>query len=129
MSNFFQRRRLKKAKKHILHEARHARYMREDIAEPEVLERLSALEKELEASWARGNSDEMEGVFKQLNDQVRAVYPAPEGAHKMRENVEIVVVALAVALGFRTYFIQPYKIPTGSMQPTLNGIRMGRRPK
>jgi signal peptidase I len=32
------------------------------------------------------------------------------------------VVAVAVAMGFRAYFIQPFKIPTGSMQPTLYGI-------
>jgi len=39
--------------------------------------------------------------------------------------VEIFAVALTVAMGFRTYFIQPFKIPTGSMQPTLYGITVG----
>ena len=39
-----------------------------------------------------------------------------------RENVEILVVAIVVAMGFRAYFLQPFKIPTGSMQPTLYGI-------
>ncbi|TAL04358.1 MAG: signal peptidase I [Verrucomicrobia bacterium] len=39
-----------------------------------------------------------------------------------RENVEVLLVALAVAMGIRTFFIQPFKIPTGSMQPTLYGV-------
>ena len=38
------------------------------------------------------------------------------------ENVEVVLVALIVALGIRTYFLQPFTIPTSSMYPTLNGI-------
>src|SRR5579872_6655933 len=39
----------------------------------------------------------------------------------MRENVEVLLVALAVAMAIRTFFLQPFKIPTGSMQPTLMG--------
>ena len=40
----------------------------------------------------------------------------------IRENVEVLLVALAVAMGIRTFFVQPFKIPTGSMQPTLFGV-------
>jgi len=39
-----------------------------------------------------------------------------------RENFEVLLVALAVAMGIRTFFLQPFKIPTGSMQPTLYGV-------
>ncbi len=46
--------------------------------------------------------------------------PYPNAA--WRENVEVLLVALAVAMGIRTFFLQPFKIPTASMQPTLFGI-------
>jgi signal peptidase I len=49
--------------------------------------------------------------------------PYPNAA--IRENVEVLLVALAVALGIRTFFLQPFKIPTGSMQPTLFGVTPG----
>src|SRR5262245_5138918 len=39
-----------------------------------------------------------------------------------RENVEVLLVALSVAMAIRTFFLQPFKIPTGSMQPTLYGV-------
>ncbi len=46
--------------------------------------------------------------------------PYPHAA--WRENVEVLLVALAVAMGIRTFILQPFKIPTGSMQPTLWGV-------
>ena len=38
------------------------------------------------------------------------------------ENIEAIVVAVTLAIGFQAYFLKPFKIPTGSMQPTLYGM-------
>ena len=36
--------------------------------------------------------------------------------------VLVLVVAIVFAAGVKAYFLQPFRIPTGSMQPTLYGI-------
>src|ERR1700761_9384558 len=51
-------------------------------------------------------------------DKNLKAYPNPG----WRENVEVLLVALSVAMAIRTFFLQPFKIPTGSMQPTLFGV-------
>ena len=38
------------------------------------------------------------------------------------ENVEFFLVAAIVILGFRAFFIQPFKIPTNSMWPSYYGM-------
>ena len=47
-----------------------------------------------------------------------AIYPKSS----LVENVEFFLVAAIVILGIRTYFLQPFKIPTNSMWPTYNGM-------
>ena len=46
----------------------------------------------------------------------------PLHVNALAENFEVIVVAIGVAMAFRCYFLEPFKIPTGSMQPTLYGI-------
>lgn len=47
--------------------------------------------------------------------------PAPPPPQKSvaREYVEALVIALLLAVVIRTFFVQAYKIPSGSMEPTL----------
>jgi signal peptidase I len=56
-----------------------------------------------------------------IEKQVERIAPPPPDA-AWRENVEVFLVAIVIAAGVRAYFLQPFKIPTGSMQPTLYGI-------
>jgi len=63
---------------------------------------------------------QMEKLEKAVNDQKKGLRPYPNAT--WRENFEVLLVALTVAMGIRTFFLQPFKIPTGSMQPTLFGV-------
>jgi signal peptidase I len=63
---------------------------------------------------------QMDKLEKAVNDSKKGLRPYPNAA--WRENFEVLLVALTVAMGIRTFFLQPFKIPTGSMQPTLFGV-------
>ncbi|MCX8107669.1 MAG: S26 family signal peptidase, partial [Verrucomicrobiae bacterium] len=43
---------------------------------------------------------------------------------RVREITEMIVIAIVVVAAIRAFFVQTARIPTGSMQPTLNGIRV-----
>ena len=44
----------------------------------------------------------------------------PKGKHWLRESAVVVVVAIAVAVLLRTFVVQTFFIPSGSMMPTLD---------
>lgn len=119
--NFFKQRTLRKTAKHFLHEAKHVRHMREDIAKPELIAQLNKERELLRVAVKNKEWDAVEKHFDPISEAIHKVYPIPNSP-RLRENIEVIVVALIVAMAFRTYFIQPFKIPTGSMQPTLFGI-------
>ena len=55
-------------------------------------------------------------------ERAAATWIKPYPNAEWRENVEVFLVAIVVAMAIRTFFLQPFKIPTGSMQPTLYGV-------
>ncbi|MGV3533270.1 MAG: signal peptidase I [Chthoniobacteraceae bacterium] len=75
----------------------------------------------LEAAVKSRDKSAVESRAQRL-DKVCGKLTKPQTDSGWRENVEVFLVAIIIALAVRTYFIQPFTIPTGSMQPTLNGI-------
>lgn len=93
-----------------------------DILSPQAITAIETSAGELAAA-VRDNApnDQLKKRMTDLeNTANKCLKPYPNAG--IRENVEVLLVALAVAMAIRTFFAQPFKIPTGSMQPTLFGI-------
>ncbi len=124
---FLQRRKLRKQLKSLLHHARSYRAGYEDIMNTGQLAFLDEHIAKVESAAKAGDMDAMTKAGTDLDECVTKLNP-PQVAAWWRENFDVLVVAISVAMAFRAYFYQPFKIPTGSMQPTLYGIHSEPRP-
>ncbi|MFZ1057541.1 MAG: signal peptidase I [Opitutaceae bacterium] len=73
------------------------------------------LKNRADAAKLKLGIESLEGVLMRTGG---AIYPKTS----LVENVEFFLVAAIVILGIRTYFVQPFKIPTNSMWPTYYGM-------
>jgi signal peptidase I len=91
-----------------------------DVLAPQAIEAVSASIRQLRTAAANGST----AVEKEASnlETVANKWLKPYPNANIRENIDVILVALVVALGIRTFFLQPMAIPTGSMQPTLFGI-------
>ncbi len=100
-------------------------HFRKDIIDPDELKELmdsshklsKTLDKKGNEDWGKVRlaSEELELILKKTGGYF---YPN----NFFAENAEMFLVAAIVALAIRTFFLQPFKIPTNSMYPTYNGM-------
>lgn len=92
-----------------------------DILRPDDLSAVEGAIGKLSEALHSRSQERIEAVTKEIDEVITRVFPASPN-QAIRENCEVFLVAIVIAIGVRTFFLQPFTIPTGSMQPTLNGI-------
>lgn len=99
---------------------------RQDVLSPQAVEGIRQAQHNLQASiQARQPHESLDAVNragelleKELKQHGGKIYPMGFWG----ENVEMIVVAAILAIGFRSFFFQPFKIPTNSMYPSYYGM-------
>ncbi len=93
-----------------------------DLLTQERVEEIESRRDDLLKAIKEGNQPRANEAGKQLRATCENSLKYEKPVGWLEENVEVMFVAIVIALGLRAYYLQPFRIPTGSMQPTLNGI-------
>lgn len=112
----------KKEAKFLIKGARKFVHYKRDLLPQDRIDEIGARIVDLSAALKKSDRDASEEASRQLRATCEQALPRQKPAGVIEENVEVIFVTLVVALGVRSYVVQPFRIPTGSMQPTLNGI-------
>lgn len=122
--SFYYRRKLRKIGKALLEASEKVELYRGDVLTKEALnEQLELADRVRAASKDRTMElTQVEVLLNQLHEVLvrngGKIYPLTTGC----DYTEMVVMAAIVAGSIRSFFLQPFKIPTNSMWPTYNGM-------
>ncbi|MEO5913961.1 MAG: signal peptidase I [Luteolibacter sp.] len=121
-----------KWKKDALHLVKGAKKFvdyKRDLLKPERVAEINSRRDDLLAAIKSKDLAKVDEASKQIRAVCENALPKEAPLGWFEENVEVMFVAIVIALGLRAYYLQPFRIPTGSMQPTLNGIIGTAKPK
>jgi signal peptidase I len=107
----------------MLHAAQKMLCYKRDLFQPADVQSVEDGLARLREALRRRDRTAIDKASHELGQFFEERIPTPKNP-EMRENCEVFLVAIVIALGIRTFFLQPFTIPTGSMQPTLNGIKV-----
>lgn len=86
--------------------------------DPNTLKLLKEKTLDLEQAINNNDFDNMESAYNSLRNYHKETLSEPAKS-RLRQNVEAILIALCLALLIRTFIVQPFEIPSGSMIPTL----------
>ncbi|MBO5958849.1 MAG: hypothetical protein J6Q65_01880, partial [Lentisphaeria bacterium] len=110
---WYKARKKKKAQRDLAETIRSAIHHDRDLLSAEQIGKMEDLIRKLDDPSA--DPEQVEKKFSSIAGRDTA-------AHMICAVLDVLIVALSVAFGIRALFLQPFQIPTGSMQPTLFGV-------
>ncbi len=117
----FQRRKFKKQLKELINGVTYRLDCDDDILDGKTKSALQDVRAELKKYAARPSLSDQAAV-NACENRLEPLMPKNDLPRKIRNFLDVLVVACTVAGGIRALYIQPFRIPTSSMQPTLFGI-------
>ena len=92
-----------------------------DIADDNMIAELEILAEEAGRMASSASAADISRWLKEFGKRVDAASPK-QLTTNMRGILDLIAVVAMIACGVRGIFLQPFQIPTSSMQPTLYGI-------
>ena len=117
----FRKRKFKKQLKELINGVTYRLDCDDDILDAKTKSALQEVRAELKKYAARRSLSDQAAVDA-CEDRLEPLMPKNDLPRKIRNFLDVLVVACTVAGGIRALYIQPFRIPTSSMQPTLFGI-------
>ena len=122
LQTFLLKRSNRKLHRDIVSSVRHTLEEDDDILSDEEKARLEEFAKAADEAKANPDPEQCSDALKTVSQE----YAEYSGRSSFRawlcSVLDVLAVAFGVAFGVRALFVQPFQIPTSSMQPTLFGI-------
>jgi signal peptidase I len=119
MINFWSREyRVRKKARQVYSETKNLYAKNRSKVQPEIAALIKEKLGHTELALRNGNVSEIKLRTHEL-ESITKEHLSKFGKSRLRQNVEALLFAVILALVIRTFIVQPFKIPSGSMIPTL----------
>ena len=116
---------LRKQAKELLHAAHKVYHYRRDVISEARLIDLEKAVGEVQRLMKAPDADDEQfaAALKRLDALLHKVGGKIHPKTFISDNLEVLLVAAIIVIGIRTFFFQPFIIPTNSMYPTYSGMK------